>query len=191
MYVPKNSNNQRQISGQKTTTSFHCLVIPSGDMWGSAYFLSRLQNYCPTSTPARYKARQFLKTCAVPLIKYKRIDSCAKPGSKKWCPACLEGNKKEIWTISLLTARSSAAGTKRAEWHWWMSLRFRCRNIQVENYLVRAEELACWGFLCAAPPLGQITKACWNLRASPGPISRTERDRHRLSCHYDLWGSTS
>lgn len=149
-------------------------------MWGSAYFLSRLQNYCPTSTPARYKARQFLKTCAVPLIKYKRIDSCAKPGSKKWCPACLEGNKKEIWTISLLTARSSAAGTKRAEWHWWMSLRFRCRNIQVENYLVRPRSWPAVGFLCAAPPLGQITKACWNLRASPGPISRTERDRHRF-----------
>lgn len=160
-------------------------------MWGSAYFLSRLQNYCPTSTPARYKARQFLKTCAVPLIKYKRIDSCAKPGSKKWCPACLEGNKKEIWTISLLTARSSAAGTKRAEWHWWMSLRFRCRNIQVENYLVRAEELAC----CGIPLRCATTGTNYKSVLEPARLSWSNlKNRKRpssLSCHYDLWGSTS
>lgn len=149
------------------------------------FSFSPLQNYCPTSMPARYKARQFLKTCAVPLIKYKRTDSCAKQGSKKWCPACLEGNKKEIWTISLLTARSSAAGTKRTEWHWWMSLRFHCRDIQVENYLVRAEALAC----CGIPLRCATTGTNYKSVLEPARLSRSNlKNRKRPSSPFlSLW----
>lgn len=94
-YISKNSSKQRQISGQKMTASFACLVIPSEDMWGSLYFLSHLQNYCPTSSPARYKARQFLRTCAVPLIMYKRTDSCAKPGDTKGALPAWKGTKRK------------------------------------------------------------------------------------------------
>lgn len=32
----------------------------------------------------------------------------------------------------------------------WVSLHFHCRNIQIENYVVRAEELAGWNPSCCA-----------------------------------------
>jgi hypothetical protein len=42
-----------------------------------------------------YKARQFVKIHTVPLIMYKRIDSCAKPGDKNEALPAWKGTKRK------------------------------------------------------------------------------------------------
>lgn len=138
-----------QISGQKTTTSSDCFVIQHGDVWVSVYFLCPSQNSC-------HPARGHVQSQTVSEHMRSVTDHRQKDWSTCWirgwqrCPDCLEGDEKEILMTLLLIARGLTAGTTLPEWHWWVSLRFHCRNTPGENYLVRAKELLGWSpSLCA------------------------------------------